>query len=146
MPTVQFTRDIAASAQTVFDTVANPQAFADAIPNVERVEFLSDATSGTGTRFWEVRTVKGKPVSTALEVTDFDPGKLVRIVSDAGGTIWDSVFEVSDSPSGCTLTLTMDARPHNIAARLLTPLIMGMVKRNLSADMDHLKSHCESTR
>lgn len=144
MPTVQFSRDIAAPAQLVFDTVANPQAFADAIPNVMRVEFRSDVTSGVGTRFWEVRVMNGKQNSTALEVTEYEPGKHVRMVSDAGGTVWDSVFEVSAGPSGSILTLTMDARPHNLGARLLIPLIMGMVKRNLSADMDQLKSHCES--
>lgn len=145
MPTtVQYTRAIAASPQTVFKTVATPEVFAQAIPHVLRVEFRSEITSGVGTRFWEVRSLNGRQISTALEVTDYQPDTSVRIVSDAGGTLWDSLFEVSPDQDGTILTLTMAAQPHNLIARMTLPLIMRMVNRNLATDMDHLKSYCES--
>jgi len=145
MPVVRTEREIAAPPSRVFSAVADPQVFADAIPAVSGIEFLGDQTSGAGTRFRETRSMKGKDVSTELEITEYEPDARVRIVSDVNGTVWDSVFSVVPTSDGATLTLVMEARPYQVLPRLLTPLIMGMVRKALEADMNSIKAHCEGT-
>ena len=42
------------------------------------------------------------------------------------------------------LTLDMDARAYRLAAKLLNPLIHGMVKKAIESDMDAVKAYCEA--
>lgn len=69
------TRTINAPVEKVFLTVANPGEFAKALPHVVKVEFLTQATSGVGTRFRETRRKKDTESNHVLRVTDFVENK-----------------------------------------------------------------------
>jgi len=137
------TRTIAASADQVFDTVAHIEGFRNAVPHITNVEFLTEQTRGVGTRFRETRLMRGREATTELEVTEYEPPQRVRMVSDAGGTIWDTVFTVIDTGSATQLDMVMDARPHKLLARVVTPLISRMVGKAVESDMDAVKNYCE---
>ena len=94
MTSVTVTRRIAAPVDVVFRTVADIRQFSQVAPQIVGIEFLSDVQSGIGTRFRETRLMNGQEMSTELAVTDYVENNRVRIVSDAGGTVWDSVFTV----------------------------------------------------
>jgi len=96
------------------------------------------------TRFRETRVMKGREASTVLEVTEYESPRRIRLVSDEGGTIWDTVFTVAENESGSTLTMVMDARPHKFLARIMTPLMHRMVAKAIESDMDAVKEYCES--
>lgn len=98
MPRLTLVRSIDAPVERVFRTVADVTQFSQAIPHVVRVEFLSNVRSGIGARFRETRVTKGVEASTELEVTEYVENDRVRIVSEAGGAVWDTVFTVS--PAG----------------------------------------------
>ena len=68
----------------------------------------------------------------------------MRFVSDAGGTIWDTVMSVTPSGDVTELQMTMDARPHTFMARVVNVFIKGMVTRAVTKDMDKLKAWCEA--
>lgn len=108
-----------------------------------RVEFLSENKSGIGARFRETRLMRGKEVSTELEVTEFVQDSPVRLVADSHGTVWDTLFEVSPNNGGTELTMTMDARAYRLLPKILNPLMKGMVRRAIEQDMDMVKSFCE---
>jgi len=58
-----------------------------------------------------------------LEVTEYQPNEMVRIVSEAGGALWDSVFRVSSiNKSQTELEMHMDAVPQNFAAKMMIKL------------------------
>ena len=143
MSRVTVTRSIDAPVGRVFETVAKVEGFAEAVPDILEVEFLSDTKSGVGTRFRETRLMRGKKAATELEVTEYDEDQRVRLISDTGGTVWDSVFTVRPEGDGTLLELTMEARPYTLLARLTTPLFKGMITKALVADMDAVKAHCE---
>ena len=136
-------RRIAAPVDRVFDTISRIENFSKAVPQIVEVEMLSDVTSGVGTRFKETRPMGKRKASTELEVTEYTENERIRLVSDAGGTIWDSVFTVKPVDGQTELTLTMDARPHKFLARLMNPLIKGVLTKALEQDMDCVKSYCE---
>lgn len=138
-------RTIEAPVEQVFDTVAHIESFSEAIPHITRVEFLSDIHTGVGTRFRETRTMRKREFTNDLEVTEYAADDHVRIVSDAGGTIWDTVFTVQPSGSGTELSMVMEARPYKLVARIITPLTSRMIKTAIEKDMDAVKRYCEQS-
>lgn len=144
MTTTTRTVSIDAPVDRVFDVVAHVDRFAEAVPNIKDVEFLSESRRGEGTRFRETREMKGREGSTILEVTEYVENERVRIVSDAGGTIWDTLFTVRPEGEASTeLEMVMEARPHTLVARISTPLIRGMVSKGIESDLDAVKEFCE---
>ena len=137
------TRSIKAPINLVFKTVSEIENFSKAIPHIMRAEFLSENKSGIGARFRETRLMRGKEVSTELEVTEFVQDSHVRLVADSHGTVWDTLFEVSPNNGGTELTMTMDARAYRLLPKILNPLMKGMVRRAIEQDMDMVKSFCE---
>jgi uncharacterized membrane protein len=145
MARVTVTRVVDAPADVVFRTVADIGHFSQAVPHIVNVVFLSDVRSGVGTRFRETRLMNGREASTELEVTEYVENDRVRIVSEAGGAVWDTVFTVSPADDGTELTMVMDARPQTLSARLSVPLMLRMVKGAVARDMDAVKAFCERT-
>ena len=52
--------------------------------------------------------MKGRAVSTELEVTDYVPNERVRLVADSDGVVWDTVFAVTPQDHCTLLTMTID--------------------------------------
>lgn len=145
---VETSRVISAPVEKVFATLSSIEEYSKAVPGIENVEFLSEKKVGVGTRFRETRTFNGKQASTVLEVTELVPNKMIRMVSDEGGTIWDTVFTVestisSDATPTTKMSMKMDARPYRLFAKALIPMILGMVSKAIESDMDAVKSYCE---
>ena len=138
-------RSIQASPELVFRTISQIDEFQKAIPGIVDVEILSDQRSGVGTRFKETRLMRGKEASTVLEVTELMENERIRLVADAHGTVWDSVFTVAPEANGTVLTLTMRAKPYKFLPKLLNPLMKGIVQKALEQDMDEVKSFCEAS-
>ncbi len=99
------TRQINASVEKVFQAISDVSTFEKTNPNIINIEMLSTQTSGVGTRFRETRTMNGREATTELEFTEYVENEHVRIVSDAGGTIWDTLMKLT--PEGKTTRLDM---------------------------------------
>ena len=145
MRTITLSRDIDAPVDKVFETIAEIENYSTAVPHIKKVEFLSDRKSGVGTRFRETREIKGREALNVLEVTEYEPNDRVRIVSDSHGTVWDTLFTTSSSGDGTRLDMVMEARPHGLFARLTTPLMKGMIKKEIAKDLDLVKAYCEGS-
>ena len=137
------TRQIQAPIELVFSSISEVRRFEEVNEDVLSIEFLSEQQSGVGTRFRETRNMNGRRSTTTLELTEYVNNKHVRFVSDAGGTIWDTVMSVAEKDGGTELRMVMDARPYKLMARIVTPFIKGMVTKAVVADMDKLKTRCE---
>ncbi len=146
MKPIHVTRTITAPLDRVFQTVSDVRNFRDAVPHITHVEFLSDQQVGAGTRFRETRSMNGREHIIELEVAECITNDRVRMISDSGGTIWDTVFTVSGESGNVMLAMTMHIKPHTLLARLMTPFIRGMVVRGVETDMDAVKTFCETER
>lgn len=128
----------------MFPVVADIREYSKVQPQIVDVQFLTPKQGGVGTRFRETRMMGGRRVSTELEVTEHVENQRVRLVAESGGTVWDTVFDLRPAGAGRTeLTMVMDARAQNLLARLAAPLLMGMVRKGVQADIDRVKDHCE---
>ncbi len=144
MPTSTVERTIGAKAEDVFDCIAHIENFRKAIPHIVDVRFLTATKRGVGTKFRETRLMGKREATSELEVTEYVENKRVRLISDQGGVIWDTVFTVE--PRGSTtshLKMVMDARPYKTFAKLTTGLLMAMIQKHLEADLDAVKAYCE---
>ncbi len=144
MGRIETSRRVAASVERVFDVIAHAENFREAVPEIVAVEFTSATRRGVGTRFRETRRMGRREATVELEVAGYAPNESVRIVSDAGGTTWDTTFRVTSSGDGATLEMVMEDRPHQLLARLFTPLIRPMVRRAVERDMDAVRAYCEA--
>ncbi|MGI9595814.1 MAG: SRPBCC family protein [Acidimicrobiales bacterium] len=113
------------------------------MPAITNVEFLSEQKTGVGTSFKETRLMGKRSGTTELEVTEYQDPETVRLVSDQGGTIWDTTYTYAPSDGGTDLTMIMDIRPYKLLARLTIPFIYKMVAKAIESDMDAVKEHCE---
>lgn len=148
MTRTRVSRTIGAPVGAVFDLIADPVNYTRAVPQITKVEFLTGQRSGVGTRFRETRKMGSRDAATELEVTEYVTNERVRMVSDAGGTIWDSVFTVTPTGDGgaTKLDLVMEARPHRFLARVVVPLTRGIVARAVAGDMDAVKAYLEDVQ
>lgn len=145
MPTTRSTtRIIKAPVEKVFDVVAHIGKFKEIAPHIVNVEILSDIDKGVGLKFRETRTMNGRESATDLECTEYIENDRVRFVADQGGTIWDTIMITKPVSDGTELFMEMEARPHKFMARLVTPLIMGMVSKAVESDIDAIAAYCES--
>ena len=136
-------RTIDAPIDVVFNTVADVRNFSKVVPEIVNVQFLTDSQVGLGTRFRETRMMNGREATVELEVTEYQENDHVRIVSDAGGTIWDTVFSVKPVGDQVELDMTMDANAYKLLAKLFNPFIKGVIQKAVERDMDAVKKHCE---
>ena len=146
MTRTELSRTVDAPIGVVFSTVADISNFSEAVPHIEHVEFLSETRTGAGTRFRETRLMGSRRATTELEVTEYMEDEHVRFVSDAGGTVWDTTFTVEPAPDGrgTRLVMVMEARPHTLVAKLVTPLMKRVVAEAIAADLDAVKAYAEA--
>jgi hypothetical protein len=137
-------RTIKAPVELVFSRISDVHKFAEVSDDILEIEFLSETTHGVGTRFRETRNMNGRRATTELEITEFVENERVRLVSDAGGAIWDTIMHVTQDGDATRLDMTMDALPHTFMARIVNVFIKGMVTRAVTTDMDKLKAWCEA--
>lgn len=135
---------IAAPLDFVFNTISTVDGFQSAVPQITNVEFLTEQRSGVGTRFRETRVLNGKEAKATLEIAELEPLKRVRMLSNEGGVVWDSVFTVNEHQSQTELKLVMEARPTNPLGHLMVPLILNWIQSAIEADMSSIKSWCET--
>lgn len=135
---------IAAPLDVVFQAVSDVRNFREAVPHIVNIEFLTDQQVGEGTRFLETRLMNGREQTVELEVAEYVDNDRVRMISDEGGTIWDTLFTFADHSDSVQLDMQMDIKPHTLFARIITPLIRGMVVKGVESDMNALKKHCEA--
>ena len=143
MKQITISHHINAPIEKVFDVIAHIDNYQNAVAHIKKVEFLSDTKRGVGAKFRETRNMKGREVSSTIEVTEYNPNESVRFVSDEGGTIWGTLFTLTASENGTAMTMQMQARPYKLSAKLLTPFIMGMISKAVEQDMLALKEFCE---
>lgn len=144
MSPITVTRTIQAPAAVVFEAVTDIESLPKSNPDVVRVEFLSETRSGPGTRFRETRRAGKREAVTELELTEWVENQHARFVADTGGTVWDTAFRVRPVGDACELTIELDARPHTLLARIVSPLIRGMVRRGMEKHVGSLADYCEA--
>ena len=139
------TRRISAPLPEVFAAICDARHIRSVSPSILRIDVLSEVTKGEGLLFRETRKMGKNESSTTIKTTEYALNSHVRMVSDEGGTIWDTLFTVRETEDGSTqLHTEMEARPYKFMPKLILPVIIGMIAKFVEADMDAVKTYCEA--
>jgi hypothetical protein len=142
---ITVSQTVRATPLLVFETVANPEAYARAVPVIVRTDFLSESRRGAGTRFRSVRAWKGRESTTELEITEAVPSRHIRMVTESGGIVWDTTYTITPAHEGVVLTIAMNAHTNHLGRRVLIFLIRRMMSAALRHDLQALKTFCEAS-
>jgi hypothetical protein len=77
-------------------------------------------------------------------VTEYQPPERVRLVSEAGGAVWDTLFSVRAANNGTVLAMEMTATANNLVSRLLLPLMRKPIASAIETDLQAVKEWCEA--
>ncbi len=142
-------RDIAASAATVWATITDIDGSAQVLSGVERLERLDDrATFGVGVRWRETRVKLGGESTEELVVTEVEPPRSYTIRAESADTSYVSVLRVE--PLGqhhCRLTKSLAAELSGLLGRLLAATVGRLLLRTsrelLRQDLVDIATHAE---
>jgi len=143
------TREVAASAQQVWDVVTEIEASPGVMTAIEHVERLDDRPGfGVGTRWRETRTMFGKQATEEMEVTEVDPPHRYTVVAVNGSTTYTSTITVTPlDTQRCEVTMTFAGQTSGVIGRLLAAtvgrLFAGATRRALQQDLDDIATHVD---
>ncbi|MCG8653648.1 MAG: SRPBCC family protein, partial [Pirellulales bacterium] len=119
MSGITITEKIAAPADLVFQRSTDIAAWPDFISSITGVKLLTDGPVGVGTKFVETRMMYGREASEQMEVTEFDPPHGYTLEAENHGAHYYSRFRFQTDGTGTAVTLSFDAQPLTLMAKLL---------------------------
>ena len=120
------------------------------LPAGVRIEKLTPGPVRAGTRYRETRPVLGRDDTEIYEVSIYDPPRRTEVVADGRqGTAGRGEFRfridfAAAGPDATTLTLTGSATRLGCVGVLLYPVVRGIMRRNILADVAGLTSWIET--
>lgn len=129
----------------VFSDIAGAPA---RVKGIERVEMIGEGPVGVGTKWRETRVMFGKPHTETLEITAFDAPSSYAVGSSSCGTLYRTTFTFREvGPARTEVEFVFEGKGENAAARimggLMSPLMKGMMRKCMMADLRDLKVACE---
>ena len=140
-------RRIAAPISQVFAVFTDFAGAPDRISGIQSLEVLTDGPVGTGTRFRETRVMFGKEATEEMEITAFEPDRSYRVEAESQGCRFETTFDFESVEGGTDVTMVFTGYAQSLLAKLMTPLtwiMAGATRKLIEADLDDLKSYCES--
>ncbi len=144
MTDITTTAEIERPATVVFDFVADMANNPQWQQGQQRCEWTSEPPHGIGSTYDQEARFLGKTITSSFEVTEFESGRLIRIVSTAGTMPIDVTRTVEVlGDQRCQVSARVQGDPPRVF-RLLGPLLDKMVSRNVAKDYERLKALLET--
>ena len=135
--------DIERSADEVFDFLADMENNPDWQRGQQRCTWTSEPPMQLGSTYDQEAKFLGKAIVSSFEVTEFEQGRTIRIVTTAGTMPIDVTRSVEPVTDGtCTVSAVVRGEPPR-AMRLLGPLLDRLVRRSVEGDYQRLKEMLE---
>ena len=139
--------------ETVFATLAHGGRHGEAIPEIERVDFVSGRTMGVGAQFREIRDWTPIQVAFAklaklhqnvITCIEYQPHRRVRYMSNGAGVRWHSIYTLTPMDEGRTqVELRLEIRPKNLLGKWLPQLLKALLQESTETDLKALKARIE---
>ena len=148
MSTLIISTHVAAPIERVFPVYTDLEKAADRIPNITKLELLSEGPFGEGTRWRETRLMFKKEATEEMWVTGFNPPRSYTVVANSHGMIYETLFEFEPEGNGTVVRWTFKGTPQTLATKVTGPLFGlvfgGVMKRCMQSDLDALRDVCEA--
>jgi hypothetical protein len=147
MPSFRLRRHVDAPVERVFACACDFAAAPGRIRSVLRVELLTPAPIGPGTRLRQTRRLLGREVTQELQLVAFDPPHGFSLGFEDHGCRFESRMTFAPAGGGTGIELRLSATPLTAPAKLMSaalePLI-GAVAQECERDLDDLQAAVEA--
>ncbi|QHE51064.1 SRPBCC family protein [Pontibacillus sp. HMF3514] len=136
MPAFSDEVTIAKPKDEVFTFAANMDHSTDVMPNVVKIEKLTEGPVGVGTQYRETREIRGKEASSVIEVVEYKPNEKYSVKSSLEGltTIYHYTFTERDGETKIRFECEINAS--TLKMKLVKPVFKRIMKKE---DGDHLQ-------
>lgn len=145
--TITVSEKIDAPRERVWGLISDSDVWADNISGIKSVEVLEKPAAGiVGLKWREKREFFGKEATETMWVTAAEPGHWYETNALNHGMAYTTRLSVAELSDGTTLTMTFDAKPTTLKARLMMPIGMlfnGTVRKALQKDLSDIKAAAE---
>ncbi len=145
MPEIRGTIDIARPVEDVFAYLKEPKNNIEWESGVVESEMTSEGPIGVGSKGRRVEKYSGMGTDEGTwEVTQFEENKTMEIGFESDKFIGDGAFELESTDGATRLSYRFRGETKSFLFKLMMPLMMPMVKRQVRKDYGKLKEILES--
>jgi uncharacterized protein YndB with AHSA1/START domain len=119
------------------------------MPNLVKMEMLTDGAYGLGTKWRETRKMLGTQASEVFEVTSFTPGKRIELYID--GSLGSSkrgeyrfTYEFQEQNGKTLMNLSGSVTGMGVIGALFGWFFKGMIRRMIKKDHEAFRKYVES--
>lgn len=135
---------VASDPEGVFRVLTDVERSPEVLPEVKRVEIVSDTRSGLGMKWKETRRMMGRDATVELEIVDWQPPHRLTVRSSVLGTSYESVFSLTPASGGTHLVHDFTSSGAGFVSGLFEKLTAGPMKKSMQADLEAIKAYCEA--
>lgn len=143
MSQIAMTVEINAAPDVVFPWLIEPDKLASWIGGFVGSEPLTEGGARLGARSRDTLGEGGRKIVAETEITEFDPGRLMRVRIVAGGATLDDTYRLAPTADGTRLEYTSDIHVGGFM-RLLAPLVTRQAQARADRDFVSLKRQIEA--
>ncbi|MCD5325491.1 MULTISPECIES: SRPBCC family protein [Pontibacillus] len=123
--------------EEVFSFTTDPDHFKDMMPNVVEAQKVTEGEFGIGTKISETREIRGRKVTSTIEVIDFVPNERYSVRSALEGleTIYHYAFH-SQGDSETKVTFECELKASTLKMKMIKPMFKKTLQKE---DGDHLQ-------
>jgi uncharacterized protein YndB with AHSA1/START domain len=117
------------------------------IPEIKKLEVITDGPIGVGTKFKETRMMFGKEATETFEITEYVANKTLTMQAHSCGMLYTVTHHFHEESDGTRIELIMTGQAQRFFAKLMTPLawlMRGMMKKHIAKDLANLAKAAES--
>lgn len=127
----------------VFQYMASMENVHELMPNVVKMEKITDGEIGKGTKFIETRSVRGKEIQAPVEYVQYEQDRLFSTSTNSNGLITEYHYKFHEIEEGTQVEFEAFVKTSGIIMRLTKRFIVNMMKREDGYQLHYLKEMLE---
>ncbi|WP_066296520.1 SRPBCC family protein [Bacillus sp. FJAT-29937] len=127
----------------VFHYMASMENVPELMPNVVKMEKLTEGPIGKGTKFKESRSVRGNTVNAEIELIEYKQDQTFATRGNSNGLITEYVYAFHEIEEGTQVELDAFVKTSGLRMKLTKGFIVKMIKREDGFQLEYLKEMLE---
>ncbi len=146
---ISATETINAPRGRVFAMLSDIPNAASRIPDIKKIEMLTEGPVGVGTKWRETRAMFGREHAETMWISEFRAPEFYAVGADSCGSVYRTTFTFREVSPGVTeVEFAFRATPRTFMAKvmctLMAPMMKSMMRKCLASDLAAMKRACEA--